>query len=178
MQKGKSLQYVVAGIQDMPDIRIRMSGTAFLPDSEAGRFDEMDRKPFHASQVREQPKTTWDVPRNAALIFLCALFLLFGLLILNKSIHRSALSKDISAMENSIAQLGQDNAQLAIEVAQARDRTRIDDLAIHVYQMTAPEKVVPTWVTAPDTRPFEQKTTLQAEASPNSLLEGKKSGSR
>ena len=75
MQKGKNLQYVTAGVQAGPGMRMNVRSNVRLPDSEVGGAFVMERQPYYAEQVRPAERRPAAMPLNAALILLCALFL-------------------------------------------------------------------------------------------------------
>ncbi|MBR6185797.1 MAG: hypothetical protein IKQ41_05990 [Clostridia bacterium] len=178
MQKGNNLQYVAAGVQAMPGMRMNVRSNVRLPDSEAGGFCAMERQPYYAEQVRPAQRRPITVPMNVALIFLCALFLVFGVMILNRTSQRAELAKRITGMKNSIAQTERDNARLALEVLNARDSARISEAAEQTCGMTASKNVETIPVVAPNTRPYETKLTVQADTSPTSAQDAMKLGSR
>ena len=178
MQKGKNLQYVTAGVQAAPGMRMNVRSNVRLPDSEVGGRFAMEQQPFYAEQVRPMQRRPVTVPLNAALIFLCALFLVFGVMILNRTSQRAELTKRITAMENGIAQTQIDNARLYLEVMNARDSARISEAAEQTCGMTASKNVETIPVVAPNTRPYETKLTIQADTSPLSAQEAQKIGSR
>lgn len=178
MQKGKNAPYVTAGVQGAPGIRFNVRSSVRLPDSEAGQTQETDRLPFQAMQVRAMPRESLTVPLRGALVFLCALFVLFGGLIIGKAVRRSEYSKKISAMKSDITETEKENMELAAEVEKARDPGRISDMALKRLEMKAPASDTTEHVTAPDTRPFEQKNVAQADASPHTALDGMMAGSR
>ena len=72
----------------------------------------------------------------------------------------------------------QDNLALAVQVAAARDSARICDTACQKLKMEAPSSATTEYVTAPDTRPFENKPITQADTSPHAALDGIVTGSR
>ena len=178
MQKSRNVQYVAAGVQTMPGITMNVRSNVRLPDSEAGRSWAQERQPYYAAQIRPAEKRSMTVPMNAALIFLTLLFLLFGFLVIGKACRRSDISKNISAMESSIAQTERDNENLKIEIDQARDSARISYAAAQSLGMISSAGVEAVQIEAPDTRPFEIKTTVQADNSPHSALDGMITGSR
>ncbi len=178
MQKGKNAPYVAAGLQAAPGVRINVRSCVHLPDSEAGQAFEPERQPFRAEQVRAVPRESVTVPLRGAMLFLCALFVVFGCLIVGKAARRSELSKRITAMEQDIWQTEAENLLLAEKVAEARDPARICDVACQKLQMKAPSSDTTEHVIAPDTRPFENKTVTQADSSPHAALDGMMTGSR
>lgn len=178
MQKGKNALYVAAGLQAAPGVRINVRSSVHLPDSEAGQAFEPDRQPYRAERVRTAPRESVTVPLRGALLFLCALFVVFGCLIVSRAAQRSELSKRITAMQSDIRQTEKENELLAEEVEKARDPARICDVACQKLQMKAPSGDTTEHVTAPDTRPFENKLVTQADASPHAALDGIMSGSR
>lgn len=178
MQKGKNGLYVTAGLQAAPGMRINVRSSVHLPDSEAGQAVDPDRQPFRAGQVASAPRKSVTVPLRGALLFLCALFVVFGCLIVSKAAQRSELSKRITAMENDILQTEKENQRLAEQVADARDPARICDVACQKLKMKAPSSETTERVVAPDTRPFETKTAVQADTSPHAALDGMITGSR
>ncbi|MBR0218520.1 MAG: septum formation initiator family protein [Clostridia bacterium] len=178
MQKGYTPQYVTAGLQATPGMRIHVRSCVNLPDSEAGRAQETDRQPFRAGYVPPAPRESVVVPLRGALIFLCVLFCVFGGMIISKAAQRSELSKKITSIEQEISETRQTNQELATQVEEARDASRICDIACQKLQMIAPSRATTEYVTAPDTRPLEVKTTAQAETSPYAALDGMITGSR
>ena len=178
MQKGKNGLYVSAGLQAAPGMRFNVNSSVHLPDSEAGQADELERKPFRAEHVRRAPRESLTVPLRGAMIFLCALFVVFGVLIIGRAVKRAELSKRITAMENSIEKTMEENQELAAELEKARDPARICDVACQKLKMKAPSSETTEHVMAPDTRPFEHNTVTQADASPHAALDGMITGSR
>lgn len=177
MQKGK-MQYVAAGVQDAPNMRMRVRSYVQLPDSEAGRAVDTQRQPYHAVSVEKRPRGSVTVPMRSALLLLCALFVFFGVLTIKKAAQRSEISKKISAMETAILKTERENIDLAQQVADARDSARVCDIATQKFEMRNPMYVTAEAVTAPDTRPFEQEAKAQAESIPHSAPNGIMSGSR
>ena len=98
MQKGKNAMYVTAGLQAAPGMRIHVRSSVQLPDSEAGQAFDPGRQPFRAGHVAAAPRESVTVPLRGALIFLCALFVTFGGLIVSKNAQRSELVKYIGNM--------------------------------------------------------------------------------
>ncbi len=178
MQKGKNALYVTAGLQAAPGMRINVRSSVHLPDSEAGQAMDPDRQPFRVGHVAPAPRESVTVPLRGAMLFLCALFVVFGCLIISKAAQRSELSKRISAMENDIKVTEKENELLAEKVADARDPARICDMACQKLKMKAPSNNTTEHVVAPDTRPFETKTAVQADNSPHTALDGMITGSR
>ena len=178
MQKGKNVLYVTAGLQAVPGMRINVRSSVHLPDSEAGQACDPERQPFRAERVRSVPRESITVPLRGAMLFLCALFVVFGCLIVSRAARRSELSKRITAMENDIVQTEKENLLLAAQVAEARDPARICDVACQKLQMKAPSSETTEHVIAPDTRPYQNKTVTQADASPHAALDGIITGSR
>lgn len=178
MQKGYTAQYVTAGLQAAPGMRIHVRSCVNLPDSEAGQAHDPDRQPFRAGHVPPAPRESVVVPLRGALIFLCVLFCVFGGLIIGKAAQRSELSKKITSIEQEIGKTRIANQALAAQVEEARDASRICDIACQKLQMTAPSRATTEYVTAPNTRPFEIKTTFQADTSPYAALDGMITGSR
>lgn len=171
MYKGKNGQYVSAGVQGTPAMRLNVRGNVRLPDSEAGAsWYDPAQKPFYAEAVAQRKRGPLTVSLNSALIVLCVLFVLFGTMTLSRVIRKSAITKDISAMEQSIQETERKNADLALEVAEARDMARIGYDAAHKLQMIAASKAETVAVHAPDTRPFGEE--------PAAVSGGMKTGSR
>ena len=179
MQKGRNMQYVMAGVQLAPGIRMNVRGNVRLPDSEAGHDDQRGRQPYYAAQVRSGRRSgSVTVPATAALIFLCGLILLFGFLILDKTVQKAELSKKISSMESGIRETEADNMKLARDLTSARDSARISYEASQKLGMISSSGVEAVPVMAPDTRPFDTAKTAQAENSLLSAGGGMISGSR
>ena len=82
MQRSKNAPYVEAGMQDTPGMRFNVRSSVDLPDSEAGNVQDDERQPFRVEHVREIPRESLTVPLQGALVFLCALFVVFGGLII------------------------------------------------------------------------------------------------
>lgn len=180
MQKGKTLQYAMAGVQAAPGMRMNVQSHVRLPDSEAGYDDEMGRVPYYAAEVSARAaRRSLTIPANIGLIFLCALLVAFGVMIVGKVSARVKLAKDISAMESSIVQTTRDNTLLALEVSSARDSARICYAATQTLGMIAASGVEAVPVVAPDTRPpVYTKAYTAAESSPYSVRNGIITGSR
>lgn len=178
MQKGKNAMYVTAGLQAAPGMRINVRSCVHVPDSEAGQAIDLDRQPFRAGHVSAGQRESVTVPLRGALLFLCALFVVFGCLIVSKAARRSELVKYIGDMEKEIVLTEKENKLLAEEVAEARDPARICDVACQKLKMKAPSSDTTERVVAPDTRPFETQTAVQADNSPHAALDGMITGSR
>ncbi len=178
MQKGNSAQYVKAGLQAGPEMRIQVRNSVYLPDSEAGAAFDPEREPFQAGHVPPAPRESVTVPLRGALILLCVLFCVFGGVIVSKAAYRAELSKKLDGLVNEIAEMRQTNRELAVQVEEARGASRICDVACQKLKMTAPSQSTTEYVTAPDTRPFEIKTAVQTETSPIAALDGMITGSR
>ncbi len=178
MQRSKNAPYVEAGMQETPGVRFNVRSSVHLPDSEAGQAEDAERQPFRAEHIRQTPRESLTVSLRGAMVFLCALFVLFGGLIVGRAVQRAECSKKITAMDQDIRQTEKENEELAAEVEKARDPARICDVALSKLQMKAPAKDTTERVTAPDTRPFEIKTAVQTETSPIAALDGMITGSR
>ena len=178
MQKSRNVQYVAAGVQAMPGVTMNVRSNVRLPDSEAGPSWAQERQPYYATRIRPVSKRCMTMPVNIALVFLMTLFFLFGGLVIKKACQRADLSKKISNMESSIAQTVKDNTELEVQITEARDSARISYEASQNLGMIASSGVEAIRIIAPDTRPFEQKTTAQTAFSPNAPLGGIVSGSR
>lgn len=174
MQKGK-MQYAMAGVQAMPGMRMNVRSHVHVPDAEAGH--EGQWQPYYATETQKLPRRSATVPANVGIIFLCAVFLVFGILVLDKACQRAELSKNISAMENSITQTIIDNSQLTLQVMEARDSSRICYAAAQDLGMVAATGVDAIQVMAPETRPNIQTGSLM-ENSPFSIEHGMITGSR
>ena len=165
MHKGKNGQYVTAGVQRASSMKMNVRSNVHLPDSEVGAsWYDVDQKPFYAETVAERKRTPVTVPLNGAMIFLCALFVLFSVLTLSRTIRKAEIAKNISAMEQSILDIQSRNADLALQVAEARDMARIGYDASHRLQMIDAMKAETVAVHAPDTRPFGENETAAAAA--------------
>lgn len=161
MQKGKSVQYAMAGVQAMPGMRMNVRSHVRIPDAEAGYDYQEERRPYFA-QGPQHPvsRRSLTIPANIGVIFLAAVFLFFGILVVGKAATRASLSRKISAMEQSIAQTLQDNTQLAVEVMEARDSSRICYTAAQNLGMVAATGVEAVPVEAPNTRPANYNGSL------------------
>ena len=181
MQWGKNTQYAMAGVQAAPGMRMNVRSNVRLPDSEVGCGGEAEqREPYYAGEVRRDPaRRTVTIPANIGLIFLCALVLVFGVMIVCRACERARIAKSISAMEQSISATRQNIAQKEKEVAEARDPGRVSYAATHDLNMIDASSVIPVLVEAPDTRPEIRTTvTAGAESSPYSARDGIITGSR
>lgn len=173
--KSKLGQYVAAGVQASPGMRLNVRSNVRLPDSEAGCSwaEEEAPKPFYAETVRPARRQPVTVSLRTASVLLCALFVVFGVLTLNKAVQRADLSKRITALESAIAETEKDNAELLVQVAQARDTARIGYAALQLEMVyAAGVEAVP--VQAPDTRPFETEPAPgdAVNAAPEALIAG------
>lgn len=181
MQKARNVQYAAAGVQALPGIRLNVRSNVRLPDSEAGTCRVMDQEPYYAAHTRalsRRPHIT--ISGRVAAIFLCGLFLLFGMMIVNKASQRAQIAKNISQIQEDIYKTRQENSQLTLDVANARDQVRICYEAVQRLGMIAATGENSVHVVAPETRPFSNNYHL-AEAqdpSPLAALPGWISGSR
>ncbi len=178
MQKSKNAQYTAVGLQQDPGVRFNVRDTVQVPDAEAGRACDPERVPFRADHVRSASRESVTVSWRSALVFWCALFVIFGSLIVVKASQRSTVSKRITDMETDINLTVRENELLAAQVADARDPSNICDIACQKLKMSAPTEATTQRVIAPDTRPFENKTAAQTDASPHAVLDGMITGSR
>lgn len=175
MQKGKNVQYAIAGMQATPGIEMNVRSHVWVPDAEAG--NESDRVPFYARQTQRRPARALTVPRYAGVIFLSAVLIACAMLIAGRTSRIKAVSDQINQMEETIVRTAADNSQLAVEVAQARDSSRICYAAAQSLGMVASTGVEVQYVVAPNTRPV-QVNTAAVESSPFSIGHGTISGSR
>ena len=160
MQKGKNVQYAMAGVQAMPGMRMNVRSHVYIPDAEVGYDHEEGRQPYYAQGQCAVSKRALTIPANIGVIFLAAVFLFFGILVVGKAAQRAKLSREISAMETAIAQTLQDNTQLAVQVMEARDSSRICYAAAQNLGMVAATGVEAVPVEAPDTRPVNYNGSL------------------
>lgn len=178
MYKGKNGQYVTAGVQGTPGMRLNVRGNVRLPDSEAGvSWYDAEAKPYYAQELPQQIRKPVTVPLNGALVFLCVLFVVFGALTLSRVVNRAAIVKNISAMETAMQKAWKDNADLTVQLAEARDLARIGYDASHRLQMIAASNAETIAVRAPETRPYSGGT-VTAQTSPFSASAGRITGSR
>lgn len=178
MQKGKTMQYAAAGVQSTPGMRMNVRSHVRIPDAEAGSENRMERQPYYATGSQKPVShRSATLPTHVALIFLTAVFVFFGSLVLHKAVQRAQLSKDISAMETSIAKTLQDNTLLAVDVMKARDSSRICYAAAQRLGMVASSGMEAVPVQAPDTRPVNNMYSMTV-SSPLAVQQGSISGSR
>ena len=175
MQKGKNMQYAMAGVQLAPGIRMNVKSHVRVPDAEAGY--ESDRTPYYAAETRPATaRRAATISCTAGVVFLFVVFAAVGLLVVGRAARRAELSKSISAMESSISQTLKENSQLTVEVMEARDSARICYAAAQNLGMVASTGVEAVLVTAPETRPAHESSP--AEGSPLHAVQGIISGSR
>jgi len=159
MQKGKNMQYAMAGVQMMPHMRMNVRSNVRVPDGEAGYEYEGNRQPYYAA-VQEKPfREHPTVPYRLAVPFLVALFLLFFGLAAGKLILRMNLTNDINDMDAHIKTLAVENYVLQNEVTSNRDLARISYLAQDLGMLSSSGvEMVP--VVAPETRPQTIESSL------------------
>ena len=174
----RNMQYASAGVQKNDFNRLRVQSHVYLPDATAGmEQDPQDRKAFVHDGPVPSSRRRFTVSRNAALIFLCVLFVVFGYQVLVRAVAKSQESKNISLMEQSIYNTILENQGYAVEVAQARDSSRICYRAVQELGMVSSAAVEAVPVVAPDTRPHDAyRYNTAAAASPSAA--GQISGSR
>lgn len=175
MQKGKNVQYAIADVQATPGIEMNVRSHVWVPDSEAGY--ESGRTPFYAQQIQRRSGRVLTVPCYAGVIFLAAVLIACALLIVGRTSRMKTVSDQINQMEAAIVRTAADNSQLAVEVTQARDSSRICYAAAQNLGMVAATGVEVQYVVAPNTRPM-QTNTAPMENSPFSIGHGTISGSR
>ena len=175
MQKEKNAQYAIAGVQATPGIEMNVRSHVWAPDSEAGY--ESGRTPFYAQQTGRRSGRALTVPCHAGVLLLAAVLIACALLIVSRTSRMKAVSDQINQMEAAMVRTAADNSQLAVEVAQARDSSRICYAAAQNLGMVAAAGVEVQYVVAPDTRPV-QADTAAMENSPFSIGHGTISGSR
>ena len=181
MQKARNAQYAGAGVQAMPGIRMNVRSYVRLPDSEAGSGFVMAQEPYSAVPAApRRARRHIMVSARFGALFLCAVFLLFGIRIVSKASQRAQIVKQISEIEENIAAANKKNADLAVQVAAAKDSVNICYEAVQRLGMIASVGVQYIPVDAPLTRPAQPLVTVTAaqETSPFSALDGIMSGSR
>ena len=179
MYKGKCGQFVTAGVQGTPTMRLNVRSNVRLPDSEVGgSWYADDQKPFYAETIQPKKREPMTIPLNAALIFLCVLFVVFGALALNRVFRKTALAKNIHAMSQSIEETKTKIESLTLQVKEARDSARIGFDASHKLQMIAASEAETIAVQAPGTRPFGETSVPEGEVSPGFVQSVQKTGSR
>lgn len=173
----RNMQYTVAGVQNNAmEAMMNVRGNVRLPDADAGRAADPERRAYVHDGPVPSSKKVLTVNRNGALIFLCLLFVFFGVKILSRVARRSAESKNISAMENSIAATILENRDLEVKLTSVRDSSRICYYAVQNLGMVSSAAVEAVPVYAPDTRPYETAKMNPAQNSPSAA--GMISGSR
>lgn len=100
MQKGKNVQYAIAGVQATPGIEMNVRSHVWVPDSEAGY--ESDRTPFYAQQTQRRSGRVLTVPCYAGVIFLAAVLIACALLIVGRTSRMKTVSDQINQMEATI----------------------------------------------------------------------------
>ena len=98
------------------------------------------------------------------------LYVVFGALTLTRTVRKAALTKDISAMEQAIQRIQNSNAELILQVTEARDMARIGYAAVMNLDMVSADKAETIHVRALNTRPFGDTES--------SAFAGAKTGSR
>lgn len=174
MHQRNSVRYKVSGVQSAAGQRMNVRSNVTLPNAEAGMEWEEDREPFRASDARKiAQKRSYDVPVHIAALILCALFVAFGIAVISKVTRKSEISKAITDMRSNIALTVQENQQLSLEVAAARDSAHISYMAVQSLHMVDSNSVEAVPVVAPETRP-----NLAAQTPQTGFWDGMISGSR
>lgn len=164
----KNMQYATAGKHAVQADMMHVRGNVYLPYADAGRAEEGRRQAYVHDGPVPSSKRYWTVNRNGALVFLCLLFVFFGVKILTRVAARANESKNISAMQSSIAATIEENQRLAVKVAKARDSSRICYSAVQDLGMVSSAAVEAVPVIAPDTRPYgTMPLTTAAQTSPS-----------
>ena len=155
MQKGRNMQYAMAGVPETPGVRMNVRSHVYVPDAEAGT--DAERTPYYAPSVRQvNVYRAPTVTRRIGYLLICAVFVTFGFMIGSRLARRVALSSQIGDMSRAIVQTQQDNRQLTTQVLAARDSARISYAAVQNLGMVSANAVEEVQVTAPDTRPNDQ----------------------
>lgn len=175
MQRVKNMAYATAGVQMVPGIEMNVRSHVFIPDAEAGC--DQARSYYRAESTVERKKE-WTLPRNVARMFIVALIVVLGAVVLFKCVQRNALANTYAQTRTSIDSVEQSILEQKEELAQARDINRIRYLASNEYQMVSAISVESIPVTAPDTRPANSNTLGQAASSPLAGGHGIITGSR
>ena len=176
MQKGKNMQYAMAGVQMMPNIRMNVRSHVRVPDGEAGCEYEGYRQPYYAAVQTASSRIQPSIPYRVAIPFLVALFLLFFGLAAGKLTTRMNLTNDINDMDAHIKTLAVENYVLQNEVTTNRDLARISYLAQDLGMLSS-VGVESVPVIAPETRPQMTESSLTG-SSPLPGRHGIISGSR
>lgn len=147
----RGLNYAVAGNQNVPSARLHVSSNVYVKDGDAGSDDAKDsfRADPDAVQSARQPTVSL---RTAAIVLGLALTVLSVFILLNAS-NKARLSKQLSRMNEEIAQTVKTTRECSLALVAARDSERISYRAIHELGMIAQEGAETYYVTAPDTRP-------------------------
>lgn len=172
----RSMRYAQAGVHAAPGGMMHVRSHVVLPDAEAGRERDGDRQAYvHRGPVPSSRRVI-RIPVSWAAVILGVLALFFVIKIGGKLNQRASESKQISSMEQAIVATIRENMELETQVAKCRDSSRICYRAVQELGMVSSAAVNAVPVTAPDTRPFEQKSVSTAAASP--AVPGLISGSR
>ena len=147
----RGLNYAVAGNQNVPPPRMHVSSNVYVKDGDAGFDGAKD-------SFRADPGTVPDARRlsvsiRTAVIVLGLVLTVMSVLILLNASSKARLSKQLSRMNEEIAQTVKNTRACSIELVSARDSERISYKAIHELGMIAQEGAETYYVTAPDTRP-------------------------
>lgn len=180
MQKARNAQYAGAGVQAMPGIRMNVRSYVRLPDAEAGSGYAMAQEPYSAAPTIRRQRRHIMVSARFGALFLCAVFLLFGIRIISKASQRAQIVKQISEIEESIAAAQKKNDELANQLKATKDSGNICYEAVQRLGMVASTGAQSIYVDAPPTRPAQPIVTVTAaqETSPFFALDGIISGSR
>jgi len=177
MQKGKGLQYAVAGLQTAHGVSMNVRNGVCIPDAEAGVYCDDSRQPFRAQDnCVPRSRDPLTLPYRVAIPFLMILFLIFAWMIADRLVEKAELAKDYQKMNDHIVELNASNNQMQKEVDVNTSYAAISYKA-QSYGLVSIHGVQSVPVVAPDTRPVKTQNSLTG-SSPLPEGHGMISGSR
>ena len=156
--------YAMAGGQWAADDYFAVRDSVYVPDGEAGTdgascFRAQPRR----RAVRQGARPTMTL--RSVVIFLSAVSLVCSASVLYALHGRKNVSQDISRMRQSMNQTQRDNEQLALEVAEARDASRVCYLAVNELGMIASEEARTRFIYVPEIEQFTKAEDMETQFS-------------
>ncbi len=162
--------YATAGAAYANDVHFHVSDHAFLPDSDVGTDLE---KCYRSKGVRaEHRRERRTLPLPLAVLGLIVLTAVCLIMVLTRVYRVTLADAQIAGMRSSMEAVRERNVQLAQEVAQARDLSRIGYIAVHDLGMVAGDgdRVIQIYV--PEIERFSGTVTVTAEQEQSPEIQG------
>lgn len=163
----RNMRYATMGVHQARNV-MNVRGSVRLPDADAGWDRDSERRAYVHPEGLPEYRRSVMIPMSWALIILGIVSLIFVIRIGDRLSRRAGETRQIVSMEQAIAATIRENRDLALEIAECRDSSRICYRAVQELGMMSSAAVEAVPVVAPDTRPHETQNAVSAAvASPS-----------